>query len=226
LTGIHDVARNLSSDLEGVGEDSVSWNIPENSVLDIGINNSSFSGAVVIGAVSSLLAVLGRWAGSGLVVQWVILVLFPPMALVALLLKRTAILVIQDEISRFPVAARASVIGMKMGFSPVVLPIVCIDTEGFVMLGQVKRAPNCLEVEHVEVLVVLVVVNQVNHDVVLTVSEGTEVTVLAFLQVVRIEGTELGFVLFRPIELFYSIVGLGAGISIGTNQTVLLSELT
>jgi len=81
----------------------------------------------------------------------------------------------------------------------VILPVVGVDAEGLVVLGEVERTPDCFEVEHVEILVVLVVMDQLDDDVVLAVGEGAERSVLALFEVVGIEGAELGFVLFGAI---------------------------
>jgi len=108
----------------------------------------------------SLLLLAGAlWrAGFSLVIERVVFALLPAVAQVALDIVRTAVDVIDNELLRLPVRARSCLIVAHMWLPPEVLPIMSIDAESFVMLCEVERTPDGLEMEHIEVIIVLIIV--------------------------------------------------------------------
>jgi hypothetical protein len=68
--------------------------------------------------------------------------------------------------------------------------------------------------EDVKIFIILIIVYEFNDNVIFAVSEGAKISIFTFLEIVGIESTKLSFVFFGSIELLYSIVGLGAPISI------------
>lgn len=94
-----------------------------------------------------------------LVYQRMIFKFFPPVTLIAFLSERTAILIVQNEVSRFPMRTRDWIIIRYLRLSSVILPVVGINTECFVVLSKIERTPGSLEMEHVKVVIVLVIMN-------------------------------------------------------------------
>lgn len=146
------------------------------------------------------------------------------MALGAIEGLRTATLVVQDYLVILPSFTWGVIIHVFVGASAEVLPIVCIDTERFVVLREVERTPDCLIVEHVEVVVEVIVMDQVDHDLMLAMREGTVVKVFAVVGVVREKGTELGLVFVWVVEHLDDVMAPGTQIALGTFE-VLLAEL-
>ena len=80
----------------------------------------------------------------------------------------------------------------------------------------VEGAPDCLEVEHVEVGILLHLVQQVDRQLVLVVGKRTEVSKVTGVHVVRPLVAELGLVLLRVVEGLHAVVGLGTRVTQGT----------
>ena len=89
-------------------------------------------------------------ADTGLPDLWVVLLLFPAVAVAAPILVRAAVMVFANEIFRRPILARHRLVSVLLWLATEVLPVVRIDAELFVMLKG-KRTPGGLEVEHVKV---------------------------------------------------------------------------
>jgi hypothetical protein len=64
---------------------------------------------------------------------------------------RTTILVVVNMIFRAPVPALVLSVQVNLGFSPKILPIVCIHTLISLMICFVIGAPYCFEMKHVKV---------------------------------------------------------------------------
>ena len=75
---------------------------------------------------------------------------------------------------------------MSVGLSTVILPVVGVDTEGFVMFREVERAEFGLVVEHVEVGIIWVVVDKFNCDIFLRVSKRAVISIFTPLQIIWI----------------------------------------
>ncbi len=46
------------------------------------------------------------------------------------------------------------------------MPVVCIHTECLVMLSEIERTPDSLEVKHIEIIIIFQVVNKFDADVI------------------------------------------------------------
>ena len=151
-----------------------------------------------------------------LVVQWMILTLLPAMALVAIHLVGAAVWVITDEISGLPVRARDRLVRVSVGLSAVILPVVGVDTEGFVMFREVEWAEFGLVVEHVEVGIIWVVVDKFNCDIFLRVSKATVISIFTPLQIIWIRWTKFRLILILLVQLLHSVMSHLAVVTIRT----------
>lgn len=105
---------------------------------------------VIVGTVG-LGALLSVLAGVQLIVVWMILLLFPAMALGTTVLIWTPILIVIDELSATPVRALVLGVQVELILPSIILPIVSKDTLISLVVILIIRTPNCLEMEHVEV---------------------------------------------------------------------------
>ena len=80
----------------------------------------------------------------------------------------------------------------------------------------VERAPDSLEVEHVEVIVLVHFMKKINRKLFFKVSEGTQIAKVARIDVVGPLVAELCLVLLWVVEGLNSVVRLGAAIAFGT----------
>ena len=87
------------------------------------------------------------------------------------------------------------------GLPPEVLPVVRVDAQRLVVLGEVEGAEHRLVREDVEVVVEHQVVDELDQDLVLGVREGAVLLVVAGLDVVRVVRAELCLVCVGPVEL-------------------------
>jgi hypothetical protein len=100
---------------------------------------------------------------------------------------------------------------------------VCIDTKLLIVVVA-PRAPAGLEVEHVEVMVLgLHLVQEVDRDLVFSVSEGAHLPVLTVVHVVRIRLAKLALVLLWVVEFFNPIMGLLAALTMAKALEVVCS---
>jgi hypothetical protein len=74
------------------------------------------------------------------------------------------------------------------------------------MSRQVKGAPYCFVMKHVEICIKWIIVNQLNLDVLLRVSEGAIDAIFAVLDLIRIIGTKLCLIFVWTIQLFNTIM--------------------
>lgn len=49
---------------------------------------------------------------------------------------------------------------VSIGLSPVILKVMSINTFGFIMLGQIERTPLGLIIEHVEIVILSIVMDK------------------------------------------------------------------
>ena len=91
-------------------------------------------------------------ADAGLPDLWVVLLLFPAVAVAASILVRAAVMVFTNEIFRRPILTRHRLVSVIQWLATEVLPVVRVDAELFVVLKG-KRTPGGLEIEHVKVSV-------------------------------------------------------------------------
>lgn len=89
-----------------------------------------------------------------------------------------------------------------MRLASVVLPIVRVLTlVSLVALHLfIKRAPDCLKMEHVEVGILLHLVQQVDRELLLLVGEGTQVSEVTRIYIMRPIFAKLRLILLRMIK--------------------------
>ena len=142
----------------------------------------------------------------GLVEQWVVLLLFPAMAVMAAGHALAPLVVLGNEGPWSPVlAVDAAVVREEVGLPSEVLPVVSVDALSLVVL-LVVWTPLGLEVEHVEVSVLLHLVDESHSQLLGAVSERAVVTVLALVEVLGVVGAVLGLVLLWMVHALHSVV--------------------
>ena len=171
--------------------------------------------AVVVRAVRlrALLPVLARIQ---LVVVRVVLLLLPAVTVTAPVLIRTPVLVLVYERPRSPIRALLFLVDIQLRFPSEILPVVREHTEVALVLALVVGAPDSLEVEHVEVAVLVELVDQLHADFALGMRERAVVAILALASALGVRRAELRFVLVRVVELLDTVVRLGARVAAGT----------
>jgi hypothetical protein len=110
-----------------------------------------------------------------------------------------AFFVVDYEIRGFPVGTGHRVIEKDVWLSPEVLPVVRVNAQGFIVLGQVERAKHGFVVKNEEIIIELVIVDQLNFDVAFRVGERTINPVVALLNFVWVIRAELCLVFFWTV---------------------------
>lgn len=113
-------------------------------------------------------------AGLNFKILWVELLLLPAVTVGALVLLMTTRLVGSYEVLSLPVGTQFLCIRKDLRLSPVILPIVGVDTDISFMVIFSVGAPDSFEVEHVEVHVRFEFFNKFNGEFVFGVSERAE----------------------------------------------------
>ena len=166
-------------------------------------------GTVGLGAASAMLTLLK------LEEVRVIFLFLPSMRSFTHVLQLTTINVSSNEIVRFPIIAHLWLVGEYWRLSSVVLPIMGVHTYLPVVVIVSVRAPDSLEMVHIEVHVNFIIFNQLNRQFFSRMSEGTKLGIFTSLWIYtrlcwtfwrEVDWAELGFVLIRMVKLFYSIV--------------------
>ena len=88
---------------------------------------------------------------SDLVVERVVLVFFPAVAVLALELVRTAIFIVHEEGLALPEGTLLGTVGVVLRRPSEVLPVVAVVATRLVMFKLIKWTEHCFEVEQVEV---------------------------------------------------------------------------
>jgi hypothetical protein len=83
---------------------------------------------------------------------------------------------------------------------------MCIDTESFIMCGEIKRTPDSFKIEHIKIIIILQIMYQFNDNIILTVCKGTVFTIITGQYLVRIERAKFSFVLVRLVQLFHTVM--------------------
>ena len=99
-----------------------------------------------------------------------------------------------------------------MGSPAEVLPVMSIDTFISQMVSTllIERTPECLEMEHVKVLILFHSMKHVNAEFLFRIRECTKVSELAGIDFVWPFLAELSLVLLRMIEVFHSVMSFRA----------------
>lgn len=140
-------------------EDPVSWGKLKQFLLNIRVQDPSFTRTVVVGTCLTLCTVLSTGTGFGPVIQRVILVFFPSVTFSALILIGATIIVFGDKIFRLPVLAGVRIVVTLVGLTSEVLPVVGVDAHSPVVLHKIKWAPDWLVVENIKIVVKIIVVD-------------------------------------------------------------------
>lgn len=149
-------------------------------------------------------AAFGLQALTGLVRVGMVLQLLPAVTHIAVEAILTSKVIIINVVFEFPVKAGDGFVGVVGRVAAIVLQVMGVHAQSLVMLGEVEGAELGLVVEHVEVFVELVVVNEFGPDLVLAVREGAEVSVLTLLHVVRKVRAELLLIGLMLVELLHA----------------------
>ena len=91
---------------------------------------------------------------------------------------------------------------------------MCVYTFGFIVLSQVERTKYCLVKEHIEVFILLIIVNQFHLYVLFTMGKRAIIRILALMDSFRVSWTEFLFIGLIFVKLFNSGVSIGTSISI------------
>ena len=83
------------------------------------------------------------------------------------------------------------------------------------MFCEVERAPFGFVVEHIEVGIILIVMDKFDCNIFFRVSKRTEIPILAFIQIIRVHRAEFCLILIWLVQLLNSIMRQFAEISIG-----------
>ena len=154
-----------------------------------------------------LVAFISCFAWFDFIGEWVELQFFPAMTLHALDSIVASNRIFAYEVSSLPIRTWLGVVFKNIRFSSEVLPVMCINAERLVVLGQIERAPHGLVVKDEKVDIENIVVDKFCFYLILCVSKRAEFTVLAFIKLIRVLRTEFLFVLIFPIKLLDSAVG-------------------
>ena len=100
-----------------------------------------------------------------------ILLLLPSVTFLAEEAIGAPVFIVYYEFCCFPVRARMGFILRDIRFSSIILPIMRVNTESLIMLSQIERAPDSLEIKHVKIIIILQIVNQLYHNIVLKMSK-------------------------------------------------------
>lgn len=92
----------------------------------------------------------------------VVFLLFPPVGVQALILVLAALRVRANEVVHLPVGAHLARVEESGGAPPEVLPVVRVDTDFAIVVVLAIRAPDRLEVEHIEIHINFVLFNQLD----------------------------------------------------------------
>lgn len=170
---------------------------------------------VVLGTVLVFAVRLG--AGVLAEVVWMVLQFLPAVAVAAVQAVPAGVFVVHYFVLGIPRPALLRPVRIQVGLAAEVLPVVCENTAFSLVVSLLVGAPNCFEMEAVEVGVSLEPVNEVNRDLVFVVGKGAKVAILAHLGPARVTAAELGFVHLWVVKLFNCAVRESAGVPKGTN---------
>lgn len=88
-----------------------------------------------------------------------------------------------------------------------------INTQSFIMLSEIERTELCFIMKHVKVFIEFIVMNQLNANFILTMSERTKFFIFTFINISRKMRTKLFFISLILVKLLNSRVRISALIS-------------
>ena len=92
----------------------------------------------------------------------VVFLLFPPVRVQALILVLAALRVRANEVIHLPIGAHLARVEERGGAPPEVLPVVRVDADFPIVVVLAIRAPDGLEVEHIEIHINFVLFDQLD----------------------------------------------------------------
>ena len=128
----------------------------------------------------------------------------------------TARIIIINHILKIPIEACIGSIVIVRWVPSIILKVMGIHTFWFIMLGEIERAELGFIVEHVEIGIILIIMNQIDPYLFFTVCKWTEISILAFLYIIWVMRTEFFFVTLILVELLNSRMGILAVLPIWT----------
>ena len=148
--------------------------------------------------------------------------LFPPMRVPTFILISASIGICLNKVFRLPLTALLSFVIECVRLSPEVLPVVSINACVTSMLSITIGTPNCFEMEHVKISVIVrrilrrcftKLMKQVHCYFLLRMSEGTHISIVAGSNLRGIALTEFHLILLWVIKFFYSVVSSSTAIA-------------
>lgn len=137
----------------------------------------------------------------------VVFLLLPPVTVSALVLIRATLLVRADKVVHLPVRTHLALVSECGGSSAEVLPIMSVHADLAVVVVFSVRTPHCLKQEHVEVHVDMVLFDQLDGELPVTVSERAEFLIVAWGSPrLEIRRAKLCLVLVGVVELLDTVV--------------------
>ena len=175
-------------------------------------------GAMWFGASLAMLALLD------LQKVWMIFLLLPSMRVLTLVLIRATFGVWCYEAVSLPIWAHFTRISKDRGLPPVVLPVVCIYAHLAIVVVFTVGAPDRLEMEHIEVHVYIIILNELYWQLISIVCEGTKFLVITFwvLMGLKIRRTKFGFIFIRMVKFLNSVVGSVTGVTIRAREVAVI----
>ena len=143
----------------------------------------------------------------------VVLLLLPPMRVLASVFMFASISVSLNKIFSFPLRALIFFVIKNMGLPSEVLPVMSIHTVISRMGGVTVGTPHCFEMEHIEVSIFFKPIKEVNGDFLLRMSKSAHIPIITIVYFVGVRRAELNFIFFRVIELLYPVMRLNAAVS-------------
>ena len=141
------------------------------------VNDPSFFFRMVVG--TGAFSAIFILTFIGLVEKRMIRLFFPAMTCVTGSTIATPTQIIIDHLFGVPVDTGEGFIRIDRGVTTVILPVMSVYALVFLVLSQVQNTELSLVVEHIEILILNVVVDQFGEDLLLAVSIGAELSVWA-----------------------------------------------
>ena len=172
------------------------------------------------------------WFGASLTVLaffnlkevWMIFLFLPAMRILALVLIRASFCIWCYEIISLPIWAHFTWISEDWWLPSVVLPVVGIYAHLTIVVVFTVRAPDRLEMEHIEVHVYIIILNELYWQLISIVCEGTKFLVITFwvLMGLKIRRTKFGFVFIRMVKFLDSVVSSVTGVTIRAREVAVI----
>ena len=152
-----------------------------------------------------------------LVANRVVLKLFPAVTMPTPVLKAATFIVGASIPFGFPTAALGIPVLVEMRWSSVVLPVVCVYTLVSLVFFVAEGTPDCLEVEHIKIIIYDHFVELGHWQLRVRMSKCTHISIVALIDFVRKGATEFCLILLWMVELLDTVVTFTARESVNTS---------